>query len=66
MVVEGYTKDSLVFNKQDDLSFNSAGDVVSCFVELVNQTRKWWDVFIGIHQVNYLLNNSIVVIETLY
>ena len=36
-----YIKDSIAFNKREDLSFNSPGDFESCFVELISPNNKY-------------------------
>ena len=41
-----YIKDSMVFNKRNDLSFNSAGDFESCFIEL-EIPNKQTNVIVG-------------------
>ena len=40
-----YIKDSLVFNRRDDLNFSSKGDFESCFIELLLHDRK--NVIVG-------------------
>ena len=40
-----YIKKSLVFNKRDDLSFNSTGDFETCFIEIIIPNKK--NVIVG-------------------